>query len=117
MKRKEKMALIDNYIKIFQILYKCKINLIFAKSKEEILLLDTICQKLLFLKKEHEDLLQKNKGYDNAFILLKKQLEDGLNNYKQPTTLPFSTTFLNKANTIEENFKNIQKKSCKKFFQ
>jgi hypothetical protein len=114
MRKKRKLALIDNYVNIFRILYRCKINLIFAKSEDEIFLLDSICSKLLKLKDEHEKLFKQIHIHDNSFLLLKQQLETSLNNTTPPSTLPFSNIFLEKTNNVEKTLNKL-KPSIKKY--
>ena len=113
-KHKQKLALLDNYVNIFRLLYKCKINLIFAQNEEEVFLLDNICTKLLKLKEEHENLFKKIHVYDDSFLLLKRQLEESLSNNKIPSTLPFSSTFLEKATNVEKKLNEL-KLSIKKY--
>ena len=114
MKRKDKMALLDNYVNIFRILHKCKTNLIFAKSQEEILLLESFCHKLLYLKEEHEKYLNEIGMYDDAFLLLKKQLENSLDNNKSTSTIPQSHSFLKNITTTEERLNELKFKITKK---
>ena len=94
MKRKLKFQLLENYISIYQILGKCKINFLFAKSQEEILLIENICKRLDTLKKEHEKCFKELKMYDTSFLLLKTQLEEGLQNITIPSIMPSITICL-----------------------
>jgi len=107
MKRKVKLKLIDNYVDIHKILYKCKINYLFAKTEESLIFLETIITRLNRIKEEHENLFKSINMYDDAFILLKKDLEEGLKQTLIPNKLPQDKTFDETISQLEKTFSNL----------
>jgi hypothetical protein len=69
-----KLNLINDYIKIYKLYYKCKTTF----CNQDYKYLNNTLARLDKLKKEYETIIYNNKLYDNSFILLKQQLENTL---------------------------------------
>lgn len=72
---KQKLNLINNYVAIYRILFHCKELLLTEQGKSEnALVLNSICDQTLDLKKKYEVAFENLKMIDPAFLLLKQQL-------------------------------------------
>lgn len=77
-KHRKKLELLDNYVAIYRILFNCKQLLMYTpqNNQADIDKIQNLCDQTLDLKSKYEEAFQKLKMIDNAFILLKSQLNE-----------------------------------------
>lgn len=103
MRHKLKMELINNYVDIFKVLYSCKYliknaNALDSQITEKTSILE-ITNHTLKLKEDYEKSFHKLKIDDSSFLLLKKELEEGLNYPFSDNYTPVNLNKINEANT------------------
>ena len=84
MKKKEKLALIDNYIELHRVIFECKDAIKHCENVNSLIELKNLSISLIDLKQLYEKTFLKYKMLDNSLILLKQQLEDALKSEKYP---------------------------------
>lgn len=113
MKNKFKLSLINNYIAINRILYVCKGLLSENRNLTEIQQITTLISSTINLKISYEKTFDKYLKNDNAFLLLKKQLNDATKTqtiyYKNCNEKLYE--MLNKIQAFEYEYKNILHKT------
>lgn len=78
MKNKFKLALIDEYIKIYKVLFLCK-QLVLEGINKQMQTLFEYSKATLALKSKYESTFSKFGVDDQAFKLLKKELDSSIN--------------------------------------
>lgn len=104
MKNKLKMKLLDEYIKLYQVLYICKQRIFLANISEKGL--NELCEKANVLKKEFDKTFQILKMEDASLILFKEQLDRGVNKqneYYKFSNVPSTQKLLSNLNDIKKN--------------
>lgn len=74
---KNKLILINEYVKIYRVLFVCK-SLFFSCLPIETTILKNLVSTALSLKTKYEQSFAKLKMNDEAFCILKKQLDDSI---------------------------------------
>ena len=96
MKKKEKLALIDNYVELHRIMFQCKNAITHCNDIASLIDLKNLSISLINLKELYEKTFQKLRMLDDSLILLKQQLESSLKSeYHPPQKQIFSHEILN----------------------
>lgn len=109
MKKKFKLALLDNYVAIYRLLLECKSLINQNLTEEDLIIINKICNETIKLKKEHEKTFHDCNMIDNAFTLLKQQLDDSL---EKNQMILFNKAKLKNMLTQVSNLENIHKDIC-----
>lgn len=99
MRNRLKMELINNYVDIYKILYSCKYLLHAVNDLEGSECILKAIKDSLKLKDNYEKSFSKLHIADTSFLLLKKQLEEGLNHPHSENFTPVNLNKINEANT------------------
>lgn len=99
MRNRLKMELINNYVDIYKILYSCKYLLHVVNDLESSASILKAIKDSLKLKDDYEKSFCKLHIADSSFLILKKELEIGLNHPHSENFTPVNLNKINEANT------------------
>jgi hypothetical protein len=102
------LKLIDDYISIYRLYYKCKL----LNNKHNFNSINSLILRISNLKIEYEKIIHSNKLFDDSFILLKQQLDDAKSNQTQKE-IPDITNIFNEVSNLEKTIYQLKNKNKK----